>query len=193
MLVQWHYFILCYGWVINIPLHVCITSSLFFCWWTFRLLPCHGLCGKRIWKGADTCVCITDSLCCTPETNTTLSINYAPVKKTKTQSYQLVCHNASMQVTSVTSDSVTPWTVACQAPLSMWFPRQEYWSGLLCPPPEDPSDSGIESTSPEAPALAGRFFTHEPLGKPSMLWRGGLRFLRASRTIHIPAVFEWCK
>ena len=33
------------------------------------------------------------------------------------------------------SDLTVPWTVACQAPLSMGFPRQEYWSGLLCPPP----------------------------------------------------------
>ena len=42
---------------------------------------------------------------------------------------------------------VTLWTVACQSPLSMGFSRQEYWSGLLCPPLEDLSDPGIESTS----------------------------------------------
>ena len=53
------------------------------------------------------------------------------------------------------SDSfVTPWTVACQAPLSMGFPRQEYWSGLPCPSPGDLSNPGIEPTS----ALAGGFF-----------------------------------
>ena len=46
----------------------------------------------------------------------------------------------------------TPWTVACQAPLSMVFSRQEYWSGLLCPPPEDLPDSGIELESPASPA-----------------------------------------
>ena len=39
---------------------------------------------------------------------------------------------------------VTPWTVACQAPLSMGFSRQEYWSGLPCPPAGDLPDSGIE-------------------------------------------------
>ena len=50
----------------------------------------------------------------------------------------------------------TPWTVAHQAPLSMGFSRQEYWSGLPCPPPEDLPDLGIEPTSP---ALAGGFFT----------------------------------
>ena len=47
----------------------------------------------------------------------------------------------------------TPWTVACQAPLSMGFSIQEYWSGLPFPPPGDLPDPGIEPTSP---ALAGR-------------------------------------
>ena len=45
----------------------------------------------------------------------------------------------------------------------MGFPRQEYWRGLLAPTPGDLSNSGIE---PAAPALAGRFFTTEPPGKP---------------------------
>ena len=39
---------------------------------------------------------------------------------------------------SVVSDSVTPWTVACQVPLSVGFSRQEYWSGFPFPPPGDP-------------------------------------------------------
>ena len=54
----------------------------------------------------------------------------------------------------------TPWTVAGHAPLSMGFPRQEYWSGLPFPSPGDLPDPGIKSISPVAPALAGRFFTH---------------------------------
>ena len=58
---------------------------------------------------------------------------------------------------------VTPRTVARQAPLSMGFSRQEYWSRLSFPSPGDLSDPGIEPTSP---SLAGRFFTTEPLGKP---------------------------
>ena len=41
----------------------------------------------------------------------------------------------------------TLWTVAHQAPLSVEFPRQEYWSGLLCPPPGDLPNPGIKSTS----------------------------------------------
>ena len=60
---------------------------------------------------------------------------------------------------------VTPWTVALQAPLSMVFPRQEYWSGLLIPSPGDLPDPGIKLGSP-ALVLAGGFFTTEPLEKP---------------------------
>ena len=46
------------------------------------------------------------------------------------------------------SDSVTPWTVARQAPLSMGFSRQEHWSGLPCPPPGDLPDPEMEPWSP---------------------------------------------
>ena len=46
----------------------------------------------------------------------------------------------------------TPWTVASQAPLSMGFPRQEFWSGLPFPPPEDLPGPGIEPVSPMSPA-----------------------------------------
>ena len=61
------------------------------------------------------------------------------------------------------SDSFeTPWPVAHQASLSKRFPRPEYWSGLLFPPPGDLPNTGIELVSP---ALAGGFFTAEPLEK----------------------------
>ena len=60
----------------------------------------------------------------------------------------------------------TQWTLAHQAPLSMEFSRQEYWSGLPFPSPGDLLDPGIEHVSLESPALAGGFFTTEPLGKP---------------------------
>ena len=53
----------------------------------------------------------------------------------------------------------TPRTVACQAPLSMGFSRQEYWIWLLYPSPGDLPSSGIEPTSLISPALAGGFFT----------------------------------
>ena len=55
----------------------------------------------------------------------------------------------------------TPWTVAQQASLPLGFPRQEYWSGLPFPSPEDIPGPGIE---PVSPALAGGFFTAEPPG-----------------------------
>ena len=60
--------------------------------------------------------------------------------------YMSVC-TCACSVTSVRLFS-TPWTVACQAPLSTGFSWQEYWSGLPCPPPENLPDPGIEHKSP---------------------------------------------
>ena len=54
---------------------------------------------------------------------------------------------------------VTLWTVAHQAPLSMGFSRQEYWSGLPCPPPGDLPDPGIKPKCLLSPALVSGFFT----------------------------------
>ena len=56
-----------------------------------------------------------------------------------------------------------PMDYSPQAPLSLRFPRQEYWSGLSYFPPGDLPHPGID---PVSPALAGGFFTTEPLGKP---------------------------
>ena len=58
---------------------------------------------------------------------------------------------------------VTTWTVVLQAPLSMGFSRQEYWSGLPLPSPGDLPNPGIK---PVSPALACGFFTAELPGKP---------------------------
>ena len=58
----------------------------------------------------------------------------------------------------------TPWAAARQVPLSIGFPRQEYWSELPLPPPDLP-DLGTKPVSPTSPALAGGFFTAEPPGK----------------------------
>ena len=72
-------------------------------------------------------------------------------------------------VTKSSLDSFgTPWTVACEAHLSMGFPRQEYRSGLPFPSPGDLPDPGIEHTSP---ALAGGFFISVPPGKPSQYFQ----------------------
>ena len=55
------------------------------------------------------------------------------------------------------------WTIAHQAPVSMGYRKQKYWSGLPFSPPGDLPNPGIELMSP---ALAGEFFTTEPPGKP---------------------------
>ena len=60
----------------------------------------------------------------------------------------------------------TSWTVACQAPLSVGFFRQEYWSGLPFLPPGDLSKPGIEPGSPASPALQAGSLPVESLGKP---------------------------
>ena len=59
-----------------------------------------------------------------------------------------------------------PLDVACQAPLSMGFPRQEYWSGLPLPSPRDLPDPGIEPDSPVSLALQVGSLPAEPSGKP---------------------------
>ena len=53
----------------------------------------------------------------------------------------------------------TLWAIACQVPLSVGFSQQEYWSGLLCPPPGDLPKLGIKPVSLMSPALVGEFFT----------------------------------
>ena len=60
---------------------------------------------------------------------------------------------------------MTPWSIAHWAPLSMGFPRQEYWSSLPFPSLGNLPDPGVE---PGSPALAGGFFTAEPPGKPAL-------------------------
>ena len=64
------------------------------------------------------------------------------------------------------SDSVTPWTLAHQAPLSMGFSRQEYWSGLLLPSPGDLPDPGIKHMSPASPTLQADPLLLSHLGSP---------------------------
>ena len=66
----------------------------------------------------------------------------------------------------------TLWTVACQAPLSMGFLRQEYWSGLSCPLPGDLPHPGIEPVSLMSPTLASGFFTTSATGKPCFSGKG---------------------
>ena len=63
--------------------------------------------------------------------------------------------------------SATLWTIACQAPLSMGFSRQECWGGSPCPPPRDLSNPEIEPVPLTSPALAGKFFSTRISRKPS--------------------------
>ena len=63
------------------------------------------------------------------------------------------------QLPSLVWLSEIPWTIAHQAPLSMEFPRQEYWSGLPFPTPRDLSNPGIQPVSLRSSELAGGFFT----------------------------------
>ena len=60
----------------------------------------------------------------------------------------------------------TPWTVACRAPLPMGFLRQEYWNGLLCPPPGDHLEPGIETTC---------YSCNGPASKSGCILRSGVR------------------
>ena len=73
---------------------------------------------------------------------------------------------------SVMSDSVAPWTVARQSPLSMEFSRQEYWSRLPLPYPGDLPDPGIK---PRSRALQVDSFLSEPPGKPFILKPADIR------------------
>ena len=64
----------------------------------------------------------------------------------------------------------TLWTVAHQAPLSIGFSRQEYWSRLPCPPLGDLPNTGIEPTSPVSPTLQADSLPTEPPGKPKHIY-----------------------
>ena len=76
-------------------------------------------------------------------------------------------HYLAMHVLSQVQSFVTPWTIAHQAPLSMGFARQEYWSRSPFPPPGDLPNPGIKGASA---ALAGEFFTTEPPGGLAKQW-----------------------
>ena len=77
-------------------------------------------------------------------------------------------------VCSVMPDSATPWTVACQTPLSLEFSRQEHWSGLPFPAPENLPDPRIESRSP---ALQTDSLPSEPPGSPERCLPGNSKSL----------------
>ena len=72
----------------------------------------------------------------------------------------MLCMKVKVKLLSRARLFATLWTVAYQAPPSMGFSRQEYWSGLSFPSPGDLPDAGIKPMSPVSPELAGGFFYH---------------------------------
>ena len=82
---------------------------------------------------------------------------------------EMICRCSVAKLCSTPCD---PMDGCCQAPLSMWFSRQEYWIGLPFPFPGDLPDPGIVSAPPMSPALACGFFTTDPPGKPLLGWLG---------------------
>ena len=121
-------------------------------------------------QGGSICIHMVDSLFCTEETNNIVKQLHS--KKNK------VHRKISMEVIPMLESPVcmlshfswvqlfmTLCTVACQAPLSMGFSRQEYWSGLPFPPPGDCHISGIQPVSPVSPALQVDSLPLPPSGK----------------------------
>ena len=88
--------------------------------------------------------------------------NFFETKKKDSKLYVSYMLNALVaQLRPTLCDPMDP--LAHQAPLSMGFPRQEYWRGVSFPPSGDLPDPGLK---PMPPASAGRFFTAEPPGRP---------------------------
>ena len=81
------------------------------------------------------------------------------------------CVVPGLRARAQSDSSRPPWTVARQSLLSIGSPRQEYWNGLLFPSPGAFPNPGMKPVSPVSPALAGRFFTAGPPGKPGV-WAG---------------------
>ena len=93
--------------------------------------------------------------------------------KNNSQSWNVYCGRARCMRSPVRAQLlsrvrllVTPWTIAHQAPLSMEFPRQEYWSGVPFSTPGDLPNSGIEPVSLASPALQADSLPTKSPGKP---------------------------
>ena len=128
----------------------------------FQLFLDSGETLRGVWQspGAETHLCDT---CHCPSLVPRGSSRCAPFPSSEF----LNMHVCSAQ--SLSSSFVTSWMVALQAPLSMEFFRQEYWSRWPFPTPGNLPNPGIKPMSPASPALTGRFFTTEPPGKLEFL------------------------
>ena len=95
---------------------------------------------------------------------------------------------------SVVPDCVTLWTVACQAPLSLEFSRQEYWNGLPCPSPGVLPDPGIEPVSLMSPEFSGGLFTTSTTCKAIiLLWVPGIRKKKKKRKRNLDPIAAFPK
>ena len=106
------------------------------------------------------------------ESDTAEQLNWTELKPVSGWAFQLlvcVCSCVCAQLLSHVWLFQILWTVAHQAPLSMRFPRQDYWRGLPFPPPVDLPDPGIKLVSLMSPELADGFFTTTPPRKPLQL------------------------
>ena len=109
----------------------------------------------------------------------------AALEREHSHEIQYLVSMRACSVTSIISFFVTPWIVACQATLSMGFPRQEHWRELPCLPPGDLPNPGIKPSSPVAPVLASRWISlpAEPSGKPRVLYLSVNSDLWAKRNV----------
>ena len=97
---------------------------------------------------------------------------------TSVHTYMLFCYCLQLLIHV---SFATSWTAACQPPVSIGFPRQEYWSRLPFSTPGDLPGPGIKPKSLMSPALAVRFFTTAPLKNPGKEVNGGGRGQRRGK------------
>ena len=121
-------------------------------------------------KLPQSCPILCDPMDCSPPDSSICGISQARILAWVAISFSKGLHACMLSHFSCVQFFVTPWTSARQAPLSMGFSRQEYWSGLPCPPPGDLPNPGIKLESLMSPALAGGFICHSRhLGRPAQV------------------------
>ena len=133
------------------PLDTNVSALFRFCWSSQITLASPCLQG---------CACFRFGVCLAvlPSTHYRTWVQAGAVYTTKVGACVLSCRSPVRLF--------SPWTIAHEAPLSLGFSRQEYWSGLQCPPPGDPPHPGTKPVSLMSPALAGGSLPPVPPGKP---------------------------
>ena len=105
----------------------------------------------------------------------------------KTKSVCMLSHFSHVRL------CVTPWTVAHQSSLSLEFSRQQYWTGLPCPPPVDLPDPRTEPVSLKSPALAGGWIPEKTKSTFRQNWVAGNRAVRATKWLSVKESACWCR